>query len=208
MHNVLQVLHRAGEAINAGHNQSSPDCTKSSSTCNSVRPSRREPLAFSARTTLQPVALRAARWIVRSWSRVLPRAQPQEAILSRNGRDPEHYYSSSTGCNPYGKSKAFHAGMPQGSTQAELGPPGVVSGPAGCGGPLRIIERSVACRETRAGLGCLRLSWHGSSVHPLNGVHRATVNVESWSVSKRCRKAAKACGSGRPSAVSAASSSK
>lgn len=52
----------------------SPGCTKSSSTCSSVRPSRREPLAFSARTTVQPAALRATRWIVRSWSRVLTRA--------------------------------------------------------------------------------------------------------------------------------------
>jgi hypothetical protein len=40
------------------------------------------------------------------------------------------------------------------------------------------------------------------------GDHRVTVKVESWSVSKRRRKSAKACGSGRPSAVSAASSSK
>lgn len=34
----------------------SPGCTTSSSTCSSVRPSRWEPLAFSARTTLQPAA--------------------------------------------------------------------------------------------------------------------------------------------------------
>jgi DNA invertase Pin-like site-specific DNA recombinase len=42
----------------------SPACRKSSSTCNSVRPSRRAPLAVSARITSQPAACSAARWIV------------------------------------------------------------------------------------------------------------------------------------------------
>ena len=52
----------------------SPGCTKSSSTCSSVRPSRLDPLTFSARTTPHPAALSAARWMPRSWSRVLTRA--------------------------------------------------------------------------------------------------------------------------------------
>ena len=52
----------------------SPGCTKSSSTCNSVRPSRRLPLAFSARITPQPAARSACRCTVRSWSSVETRA--------------------------------------------------------------------------------------------------------------------------------------
>lgn len=54
VYDVLQVLHRAGEAVVRVTSRVSPGCTKSRSTCSSVRPSRRAPLAFSARTTLLP----------------------------------------------------------------------------------------------------------------------------------------------------------
>lgn len=51
-----------------------PGCTESGSACSSVLPSRLEPLAFLARTTPQPAALTATRWMARFWSRVPTRA--------------------------------------------------------------------------------------------------------------------------------------
>jgi hypothetical protein len=60
MHDVLQVLQRACETIDAGDDKRVAG-VKSSRTCNSVRPSRRAPLAFSARITSQPAAFSAVR---------------------------------------------------------------------------------------------------------------------------------------------------
>ena len=47
-----------------GHDQHVTGAQDSSSICNSVRPSRRVPLAFSARITWHPANLRAECWIV------------------------------------------------------------------------------------------------------------------------------------------------
>ena len=60
---VLQVLQRAREPIDArDHQRVAAAARIRAAACSSVRPSRRVPLAFSARTTPQPAALRAARW--------------------------------------------------------------------------------------------------------------------------------------------------
>ena len=52
----------------------SPRRRNSISTSSSLRPLRLVPDAFSARITVHPAALSAARWMERSWSMELTRA--------------------------------------------------------------------------------------------------------------------------------------
>jgi hypothetical protein len=65
---VLQIPQWAGEPVDARDDKGIAWRRKSSKTCSSVRPSRRVPLAFSARITSQPAALSATRWMPKATS--------------------------------------------------------------------------------------------------------------------------------------------
>lgn len=66
VHDVPQVLKRPGETINPSDDECVAGAQKVEQYLFSVRPSRRVPLAFSARIAAQPAAASAECWIDRS----------------------------------------------------------------------------------------------------------------------------------------------